>query len=99
MSFPCISLLDRTSRRLFSLLYPDRGLLSLALCFLIGAAVAQAFLPHCLSETLKAIIDGQALATLSQQSFTGPLANLLLAATAGARGFRRWSCFMAFEWS
>ncbi|CAJ1456642.1 unnamed protein product [Effrenium voratum] len=84
-----------TVRRLMALLWPDRALLGLALCFLVGAAVSQAFLPHCLSVTLKAIIDGQANGTLSVSSFRGPLADLLLAALSGAFfSSLRGACFI-----
>ena len=41
-------------------------------------------LPHCLSDTLRVIIAGQASGTLGVSTFTGPLSNLLLAALAGA---------------
>eukprot|EP00434_Breviolum_minutum_P001437 symbB.v1.2.001265.t1/scaffold65.1/size366479/12 len=84
-----------TIRRLMALLWPDRALLSVALCFLVGAAVSQAFLPHCLSETLKAIIDGQAAGTLGVSTFSGPLSNLFLAAIAGAFfSSLRGACFI-----
>lgn len=78
-----------------ALLWPDHALLGMALCFLVGAAVSQAFLPHCLSETLKAIIDGQASGQLAVSTFTGPLSNLLLAAIAGAFfSSLRGACFI-----
>lgn len=84
-----------TVRRLMALLWPDRALLSVAFCFLVGAAVSQAFLPHCLSETLKVIIDAQAAGTLSVSTFTAPLCNLFLAAIAGAFfSSLRGACFI-----
>lgn len=84
-----------TLRRLLALLWPDRVLLGVALCFLIGAAVSQAMLPHCLSDTLRVIIAGQASGTLGVSTFTGPLSNLLLAALAGAFfSSLRGACFI-----
>jgi len=84
-----------TVKRLMALLWPDRTLLGVALCFLVGAAVSQAMLPHCLSETLRVIIDGQAAGNLGVNTFTGPLSNLLLAALAGAFfSSLRGACFI-----
>lgn len=69
---------------MLGLLAPEWRLLIAAGASLVAAAIAQATIPHFISQTLKAIIDGQAAGTLSRSTFSGRILNLLLASTAGA---------------
>lgn len=88
-------ILPRGKRRLFELLRPDYKILSVAFVFLVSAAIAQALIPRFLSETLRAIIDGQAAGTLNYTTFRSPL---LLLVSAGAVGSicasLRGACFI-----
>eukprot|EP00929_Paragymnodinium_shiwhaense_P007455 TRINITY_DN111379_c0_g1_i1.p1 TRINITY_DN111379_c0_g1~~TRINITY_DN111379_c0_g1_i1.p1 ORF type:complete len:761 (+),score=150.54 TRINITY_DN111379_c0_g1_i1:97-2379(+) len=73
-----------TFGRLFQLLKPDLHLLGLAAVFLVSAAVAQALIPHFISQTLQNIIDAQNNGTLAYRSFLSPLRYLLAAGTVAA---------------
>lgn len=84
-----------TASRLLQLLTPDLRLLGTAFTFLLLAAICQALMPYFLSQTLSAIIDGQAARTLSYQSFRTPLLSLLASALAGAlTASLRGACFI-----
>eukprot|EP00931_Biecheleriopsis_adriatica_P019361 TRINITY_DN13212_c0_g1_i1.p1 TRINITY_DN13212_c0_g1~~TRINITY_DN13212_c0_g1_i1.p1 ORF type:complete len:710 (+),score=143.10 TRINITY_DN13212_c0_g1_i1:30-2159(+) len=84
-----------TVGRLLKLLLPDAHLLGTAFVFLVLAATCQALMPHFLSQTLGAIIDGQAAGNLRYVSFRRPLLSLLGAAMAGAfTASVRGACFI-----
>jgi len=84
-----------TIKRMLGLLAPDKQLLGVASVFLVTAAIAGGLIPHLLSETLRAIIDGQASGTLSSTTFVGPVLKLLLAAACGAVcSSLRGACFI-----
>jgi len=84
-----------TVGRLASLLLPDASLLGVAFIFLVAAAISQALIPHFLSGTLQAIIDGQSAGTLGYASYMTPLRNLVMAGIAGAIfSSLRGSCFI-----
>jgi len=84
-----------TIKRMLGLLAPDKLLLGVASVFLVTAAIAGGLIPHLLSETLRAIIDGQASGTLTNASFATPVLQLLLAAACGAVcSSLRGACFI-----
>ncbi|CAE8732216.1 unnamed protein product [Polarella glacialis] len=73
-----------TVGKLLRLLLPDAYLLGAAFVFLVLAATMQALMPHYLSQTLGAIIDGQSAGVLTYRTFRRPLLSLLLASMGGA---------------
>lgn len=94
---PMAALLGKgpTVGRLFELLRPDLHWLGVAFVFLSSAAIAQALIPHFLSATLRAIIDGQSAGTLNYASFGWPLMRLVSAGTLGAIfASLRGACFI-----
>mmetsp|Transcript_169196 Transcript_169196/g.543925 ORF Transcript_169196/g.543925 Transcript_169196/m.543925 type:complete len:898 (-) Transcript_169196:84-2777(-) len=71
-----------TVRQLLLLVVPDWPLLILASLLLVLAAVAEAFIPKYISETIAKIIAAEENGTLNQRPFKEPVRNLLLTAFA-----------------